>query len=106
MSKQNETVQKAKACTLLVLSACAFGWSVPVLAEGASKVETLSGVEVVQQQNKVVVTVVDENGEPVIGASVIVLSDKSGGATDLDGNCTITAQPGTQVRVSYIGYKD
>lgn len=106
MSKQNETVQKAKACTLLVLSACAFGWSVPVLADGVSKVEAIPGVEVVQQQNKVVVTVVDENGEPVIGASVIVLSDKSGGATDLDGNCTITAQPGVQVRVSYIGYKD
>jgi len=50
-------------------------------------------------------TVVDENGEPVIGASVRV-NDKNGTAviTDFDGNYTISAPKGTKVTITYIGY--
>ena len=41
-------------------------------------------------QNKVTGNVVDENGEPVIGASITVVGKKGMGAvTDLDGNYTL-----------------
>ncbi|MGN0221926.1 MAG: SusC/RagA family TonB-linked outer membrane protein [Prevotella sp.] len=57
-------------------------------------------------QNKTIKgTVVDEKGEPIIGASVR-LSDQSGVGviTDLDGNYTISAPEGSKVVISFIGY--
>lgn len=57
------------------------------------------------QQNKVTGTVVDANGEPIIGASVIVKGTSNGGVTDLDGNFTINnVQPDQSIVISYIGY--
>lgn len=44
---------------------------------------------VVQQAKTVKGTVVDETGEPVIGASVMVKGTSVGCATDLDGNFTL-----------------
>lgn len=50
-------------------------------------------------------TVVDTNGEPVIGASVLVKGTSNGTITDIDGNFTLSnVKPGVLV-VSYIGYK-
>lgn len=49
-------------------------------------------------------TVVDQNGEPIIGASVRVEGQKGGVITDLDGNYIIKAPKGAKVTVSYIGY--
>ena len=51
-------------------------------------------------------TVVDEHGEPVIGASVLVKGTTNGGVTDLDGKFSISNVPaGATIEVSYIGYK-
>ncbi len=50
-------------------------------------------------------TVVDENGDPVIGASVrIEGKNDSGVITDLDGNYTISVPKGSKVTITYIGY--
>ncbi len=50
-------------------------------------------------------TVVDEKGEPVIGASVVVAGQSGSGViTDLDGNYTISVPKGGKVVISYIGY--
>lgn len=58
-----------------------------------------------QASNVVRGTIVDEKGEPIIGASVVLVDNTSQGTvTDLDGNFTLTAQPGTKVKISYIGY--
>ena len=51
-------------------------------------------------------TVVDEKGEPVIGASVRVKGSKNAVVTDLDGHYKIQAPAGATLTVSYIGYKD
>lgn len=51
-------------------------------------------------------TVLDENNEPVIGASVTPKGQKNGVATDAFGNFTISVKPGTQLNVSFVGYKD
>jgi TonB-linked SusC/RagA family outer membrane protein len=57
-------------------------------------------------QRKVTGKVVDANGEPIIGASVMVKGTSTGAITDLDGNFTITNAPqnGTLV-VSYVSYR-
>jgi TonB-linked SusC/RagA family outer membrane protein len=62
----------------------------------------------VQQQGTVTGTVVDSQGEPIIGASVVILGGKTvqGTVTDFDGNFTLKVAPGTQLKISYVGYKD
>lgn len=57
-------------------------------------------------QNSVSGRVTDENGESLIGASVMIAGTSSGTVTDIEGNYTVANVPknGT-LRVSYIGYK-
>ena len=50
-------------------------------------------------------TVVDEQGEPVIGASVIVEGTTHGTVTDFDGNFVLNAPQGAKLDISYVGYK-
>jgi len=49
-------------------------------------------------------TVLDELGEPVIGATVTVEGTKTATVTDLDGNYKIQAPKGAKVVITYIGY--
>ena len=48
--------------------------------------------------------VVDERGESVIGATVMVKGSTDGTITDLDGNFKINGKVGTTITVSYVGY--
>lgn len=48
--------------------------------------------------------VVDEAGEAIIGASVMIKGSSQGTVTDLDGNFTVQVQPGGVLTISYIGY--
>ncbi len=61
---------------------------------------------VVNQQQTVKGHVVDETGEPLIGVTVQIVGKQGGAVTDLDGNFTVNAQSGDQLKVSYIGYAD
>lgn len=63
--------------------------SLPVFAQDA---KTFSGV------------VVDETGEPVIGASVKVVGTSTGTITDMDGKFSVSVPSGKQVEISFIGY--
>lgn len=61
------------------------------------------------QQNgrKVTGKVLDENGEPIIGASIKVNGTNLGTITDFDGNFTLNDVPsGKTITVSYIGYQN
>lgn len=50
-------------------------------------------------------TVKDSNGDPVIGASILVKGTNQGTVTDLNGNFTLkNVKEGVPVEVSYIGY--
>ncbi len=51
------------------------------------------------------VTVTDETGEPVIGASVLEQGSQNGGITDIDGIFNITLKGSKKIVVSYIGMK-
>lgn len=46
----------------------------------------------------------DETGQPLIGANVIVQGTDTGTITDIDGNFSIAANPGDVLVVSYVGY--
>ena len=73
---------------------------VGVLAENA----TAYSVEAAQQQGVVKGTVVDAQGESIIGASVTIKGGTVGTITDIDGNFSLTVPAGSQLVVSFIGY--
>lgn len=73
--------------------------------ENTVKTESVNSV---QQQGKTITgTVVDKNGETVIGATIIVQGDASKGTvTDYDGNFTLSNVPNNAIiEVSYVGMK-
>ena len=48
--------------------------------------------------------VLDEKGQPVIGASVMIPGSSVGVATDINGRFTLEAPSNAKLRISYIGY--
>lgn len=61
---------------------------------------------VTQQTIKVKGQVVDQDGEPLIGATVRVKGASTGSVTDIDGNFQIDAASNATLVISYVGYKD
>ncbi len=57
------------------------------------------------QQSTVKGTIIDEFGEPVPGASVVVSGTTNGTITDFDGNFSLNVKPGTELRISFVGYE-
>lgn len=64
----------------------------------------IGGVAFAQQ--KVSGTVKDINGEPIVGASVLVEGTMNGTITALDGEWTLTVPTGSTIVASLIGYAD
>lgn len=59
-----------------------------------------------QKENKKITgTIVDDNGEPVIGANVSIKGTTTGTITDIDGNFSLDAMSGATLLISYIGYE-
>lgn len=50
-------------------------------------------------------TIVDENGEPVIGASVFIKGTKTGAVTDIDGKFSLKSSAGKTLVITYVGYE-
>lgn len=57
------------------------------------------------QSRQIPGTIVSENGEPVVGASIVVVGTKTGTVSDIDGKFSFNNIPvkATQVRISYLG---
>lgn len=60
--------------------------------------------EVNQTAKKVTGIIVDESGEPVIGANVVVAGTTQGTITDFDGNFSLEASENSTLEISYIGF--
>lgn len=58
-----------------------------------------------QQGSTVQGKVIDENGEPVIGASIVVVRTNTGTITNVNGEFTLNALAGEDIRISYVGYQ-
>ena len=76
----------------------------PPLCGGAGSAKATTAIA--QQTGIVKGTVVDANGEAVIGASVIIEGQKvtQGTVTDFDGNFSLNVKPGAKLKISYIGF--
>lgn len=83
----------------VIASALFWGNESPMYAEVQSMQTVMQSVVVKGQ-------VVDLNGDPVIGASVLEKGTNNGVITDIDGNFTLkVANRNSVVVVSYLGYK-
>ena len=58
-----------------------------------------------EAQNSIKGKVVDNQNEPIVGASVVIKGTTSGSVTDIDGNYTLKAKPGDVITFSYVGFK-
>lgn len=84
--------------TLLVTCAMPFGGQMYALANPEPQSQSQGVVTITG-------TVLDENNEPVIGASITAAGQKNGVTTDFSGNFAIQAKPGTNLSISNVGYK-
>lgn len=78
--------------------------TIPSFATSAGTVGT--ELAVTQQTAKIRGTILDaKNGDPIIGANVLVKGTTNGTITDFDGNYELEAPVGSTLTVSFIGYK-
>ena len=101
---KNEKKRVFSSKVLLAVAAsffigCPDGWAVPATP--------MSAVASVMQSSVVKGTVIDANGEPIIGASVVVKGNTTiGTITDLNGNFELANTPSQGVLIiSYVGYQ-
>lgn len=84
--------------SILVSSLLAFG--VPVMTMDVSAQSTQKQSEMISG------VVVDETGEPLIGATIRPIGKESQGAvTDIDGRFTLRASGVKEIEVTYVGYR-
>lgn len=70
----------------------------------AAYAEPLQAVAPVQT-GTITGVVVDAEGEPLIGATVLIKGTTNGTATDIDGRFTLKATAGQELQISYVGYQ-
>ena len=98
-----------------VTAALALSLSVSMTTQGAttppvspSQAKAIANSLQSQQNNgkfKITGNVADNNGEPIIGASVVVNGTKNGTVTDIDGNFTLVSTSETPtLNISYVGF--
>jgi len=89
---------------LLTIVLCCLGANA-MYADSMSN-KGVDATKVVQQTRKIEGTVVDQTGEPVIGASVLIKGKAGVGTiTDFDGNFSLDASSNDILVVSFVGFK-
>lgn len=76
-----------------------------IISIGLSLLLAMTSVPAIAQNQNIKGQVLDENGDPIIGATISVPGTKSKGTiTDLNGNYTISVQRDAKVTITYVGY--
>ncbi|MBF1563430.1 MAG: carboxypeptidase-like regulatory domain-containing protein, partial [Prevotella salivae] len=73
-----------------------------------SILQARAAVGSLQQTSSIRGTIVDEDGEPIIGATVLVINGgkTQGTVSDFNGIFVINVKPGTKLKITFIGLKD
>ena len=84
-----------------------FWYTLPISFKGSVSVKEATQADAL---TRISGTVLDENHEPLIGATVALLNDtkspKKGVATDIDGHFKLDVPKDSKIKVTYIGYED
>ena len=71
----------------------------------ANQTASGSSYKVTEQIQTVTGVVVDANGEPIIGASVVEKGTTNGIVTDMDGKFSLNVKVGTTLQITFVGYQ-
>ncbi len=82
-----------------MLGLCAFGGTAAYASPAVNTVTQLANITVRGQ-------VIDEQGEPLLGATIRIKDTTGGTTTDLDGNFELNLPGNAVLVISYVGYKD
>lgn len=108
--KRRTSVNAINKTTAEVLSTIFEGTDIIYAIEGENimlmrKEKNLAGgVDAVQQDNKIIGTVLDPTGMPVIGANIKIKGTANGTITDMDGKFSLEVPKGGTLVVTYVGY--
>lgn len=97
ISKQWAYLFAASMLTLAPLSAS---------ASESNNLNASKSLAVQQDKNTVSGTVVDANGEPIIGATVKEVGTQNATITDVNGTFKLNVKPGAMLTVSSVGFKE
>ena len=61
---------------------------------------------VAMAQNNVSGVITDDNGEPLIGVTVVEAGTQNATVTDIDGRYTLNVKPGAKLNLTYVGYEN
>lgn len=88
------------SCAMMLLGAMLMGMPISLSAAPTSH------LIVAQQNNKVTVkgTITDQEGEPIVGASIAVTGTSTGVISDVDGKFSIDVLSGAKLTISYVGF--
>lgn len=100
--KREVSVQADNKMLTEVLSQLFSGTGIAYVIAGNNIVLTKNNVQ--QNNRKVTGNVVDNYGEPVIGANVMEKGTTNGTITDIDGNFSLNVSPNSTLVISFIGY--
>lgn len=68
------------------------------------EIERINLAEQQQETKKVTGVIKDTNGDPIIGANIVVKGTTNGTISDIDGNFSLEANPVSILQISFIGY--
>ena len=92
-----------KTALVAWVSLCLMGLIATSCRTVDKSVQSVQGVDLVQVSG----TVLEENNEPLIGATVVQLNNpKNGMPTDIEGRFTLTVPADTKIKVTYVRYED
>lgn len=105
--KKDITLSKKNVAVSVVLDLTLIGRNLTyTIVSSKSIVIAKKGQQITDKNHKTVTgTVTDINGEPVIGASVMVTGTDKGTITDVNGHYSLNVPENGSLTVSYIGYK-
>lgn len=107
ITKNLSTMQSTKTLINKSLQALFIAGTAMAIAPMEAMAENLSTVAVqTSAQAKVIKgQVVDQEGEPLLGVTIMSTSSNQGAVTDIDGNFSIDVSKGNTATFSYAGYK-
>lgn len=104
MENEKAFLQKLDKIGNLTQIVCLSLFLTGISVQGASAETAFPISQSIQQTKTVTGQVIDETGEPVIGASVVVEGTTNGTITDFDGKFALQVPAGKKIVISFVGY--
>jgi TonB-linked SusC/RagA family outer membrane protein len=85
---------------LTLVFSLALGMATQVFAHDGNSIS----MSIQQQSKSITGKIVDENGDPIVGANVMVVGTTTGMNSDINGHFQLSVAEGTTLRISFVGY--